>query len=418
MTRATDTTHEESARALEARDARLPVTVLSGFLGAGKTTVLEHVLANREGLRVAVIVNDMSELNIDARLVARGETGLFRTDARLVEMQNGCICCTLREDLLVEVAKLAREGRFDHLLIESTGISEPMPVAETFTFTDEDGRSLGDLARLDAMVTVVPATTFFDDVTSADTLEARGVALDGEDERGLADLVVDQVEFADLIVISKTDLVPVAQVERVEAAVRALNATAKLVRAARGRLPVSELLGVRRFDFARASEAAGWLAIARGAETPEAHTYGVSSFVYRARLPFHPARFEAALGDDAPLDGVLRAKGFLWLATRMEDCVLFSYAGSAAQLEPAGAWYAASSEDELAADPDAHAERARVWQEPWGDRRQELVFIGTRHDEAAIRTRLDAALLTERELALGPRGWRALEDPFAALGDA
>lgn len=390
-------------------DRRLPVTVLSGFLGAGKTTVLNHILANREGRRVAVIVNDMSEVNIDATLVREGTT-LSRTDEALVEMSNGCICCTLREDLLAEVRRLAAEGRFDALLIESTGIGEPMPVAATFDFRDEAGASLSDVARLDAMVTVVDAASFLRDYASPDTLAARGTTAGDEDRRMLVDLLVEQVEFADVIVMNKADLVSEAELGRLEALLRSFNPSARLVPATHGAVPPEILLETGRFDFARAAQAPGWSQALAGHHLPESEEFGIGSFVWRARRPVHPARFKTLI--EGPLPGVVRAKGFFWLATRMPWAGSWQLAGSVGRHEAAGHWWAAV---EPARWPDDPAWRARVrslWDERYGDRRQELVFIGIDMDEAALRRALDACLLTDREFARGPRAWASLPDPF------
>jgi G3E family GTPase len=393
-------------------DGRLPVTVLSGFLGTGKTTLLNHVLRNRSGLRVAVIVNDMSEVNIDGATV-RG--ALSRTDEKLVEMQNGCICCTLREDLLIEVGRLAREGRFDYLLIESTGVSEPLPVAETFTFADEEGRGLSETARLDTMVTVVDAGAFLRDFQAGEELAERGLAIGEEDERNISDLLADQIEFADVIVLNKCDRVEQAELARLEALLRRFNPAAQVVRAQFGQVDLAQVLGTGLFDFERAQAAPGWLKEMRGEHVPETEEYGVSSFVYRARRPFHPQRF----WDFCHLEweGVLRAKGFFWLASRNHMAGMISLAGGDVRVEAAGEWWAAVPQDDWPEEEDALEEIRLLWREPHGDRRQEIVLIGAGMDEAALRAMLDACLLDAclldaAEVAAGEDSWARFEDDF------
>jgi len=390
---------------------RLPVTVLSGFLGAGKTSTLNHLLANRDGLRIAVIVNDMSEINIDAQLVRGAFT---RVDERLVELTNGCICCTLREDLLVEVARLARAGRFDYLLIESTGISEPLPVAETFTFAGEDGRSLGELARLDTMATVIDGGAFLRDLGSIDDLRDRGESLGEDDERTVVDLLIDQVEFADVLIVNKVDLLDADELERLEALLGRLNPGARIVRATYGRVAADALIGTGAFDFDRAAEAPGWLAALRGEEVSEADEYGFRSFVYRRTAPFHPERLWAAVNGAFP--DVIRSKGFFWLASRPALAGEWSTAGGVVHVGPAGAWWAAVPQADWPEEAAAEI-AARLESGPWGDRRQEIVFIGTELDERALTARLDACLLTELELAAGPAAWSELRDPWPVWYD-
>ncbi len=389
---------------------KLPVTVLSGFLGAGKTTVLNHVLSNREGKRVAVIVNDMSEVNIDAELVAGGKANLSRTEETLVEMTNGCICCTLREDLLKEVSRLAREGRFDYLLIESTGISEPLPVAMTFTFEDQFGESLGKVSQLDTMVTVVDAFNFFRDFAEADYIRDRGESLGEGDERTVVDLLVDQIEFADVILVSRADLVSPSHMGRVIGVLKTLNTEAKIVPIAHGQIPTSEIMGTGLFDMEKAQRSPGWIKELMGEHVPETEEYGISSFVYRARRPFHPERFWQVIHQTWP--GVLRSKGFFWLATRMNWIGEWHQAGGACRYGHAGTWWCTAPRDYWPDDEEALRRILSNMQEPYGDRRQEIVIIGIEMNRPAIISLLDSALLTDEEYAQGPEAWAKFYDPF------
>ena len=396
---------------------QLPVTVLSGFLGAGKTTVLSHILNNRQSKKVAVIVNDMSEINIDAAIV-QNEVSMNRSEEKLVEMSNGCICCTLREDLLEKVTKLARDGRFDYLVIESTGISEPLPVAETFTFADEDGISLSNVASLDTMVTVVDAVNFLKDYDEAKYLQDTGESLGEEDERSVADLLVEQVEFADVILISKTDLANTADTQRLTAILKTLNTHAKIVPIAQGQVAIDEVLSTGLFNFERAQQAPGWLKEMRGEHVPETEEYGIGSFTYEARRPFHPEKFHHFLHNTDQYGKLIRSKGYFWLASRSEFAGQWSQAGGIARYGFAGMFWKSIPKKNWPTDEDYLASIEKQWVEPFGDMRQELVFIGQGLDQAGMTQSLDECLLSEDEMLQGKAYWETLQDPFPVWEEA
>jgi G3E family GTPase len=357
-----------------------------------------------------VIVNDMSEVNIDAELVRDGGAELSRTEEKLVEMSNGCICCTLRDDLLKEVSRLAREGRFDYLLIESTGISEPLPVAQTFTFADEEGTGLPDLTRLDTMVTVIDAANFLNQFNAADYLKDHDMAAGEGDERTIADLFIDQVEFADVIIINKTDLISADELLQLHAILRQFNREADIIEAQRGNIPLDRVLNTKRFDMEKAQASAGWIKEQQNEHTPETEEYGIGSFVYRARLPFHPQRFWDFLHTEWP--GLLRSKGHFWLATRHNMIGLWSQAGGSAEYKPVGYWWAAAPKSRWPDDEDTLKSIKKDWQEPFGDRRQQIVYIGQNLPKEAMITELNRCLLTDEEMVRGPEVWKKFPDPF------
>ena len=390
---------------------RLPVTVLSGFLGAGKTTVLSHILNNRQNKKVAVIVNDMSEINIDASMV-KSEVSLNHSEEKLVEMSNGCICCTLREDLLLEVNKLAKDKKFDYLVIESTGISEPLPVAETFTFADENGVSLSDVANLDTMVTVVDAFNFLKDYEDAKYLKETGEYLGEDDERSVADLLVDQIEFADVLLISKIDLVENTDLDKLKAILRSLNTSAKIIPISNGQVQIDDVLNTGLFNFEKAQDAPGWLKEMRGSHTPETEEYGIASFSFVARRPFYPKKFYEFLHDINKFGKLIRSKGYFWLGSRLEYAGQWSQAGGIARYGFAGMFWKSVPKQNWPTDEESLKTINENWEEPFGDMRQELVFIGQGLDKVAMIKALEDCLVSENDLLKGEEFWTTLDDPF------
>lgn len=391
---------------------RLPVAVISGFLGAGKTTLIDRILNNPQGRRIAVIVNDIGEYNADARLLNGAN---LKHHKNIIELKNGCICCSLRDELAERITQLVASDQFDYILVEATGISEPLPVAAGFFADDELGNTLDDVVRVDCMITVVDALNFPLDFEKSDTLRDRRIALDPADDRSVSDVLAEQVEFANVIVINKTDLVSELDLRRLEAVLHQLNPKARLIEATHGMVPMETLLDTHAFEFEKASQASGWQRAIIGKNTPPTTEFDLDSFVYRARRPFHPGRLWDALQEKMP--GVIRVKGFFWLASRHNHAGIWSQAGHAFRDDLAGRWWASLPKDEWPEEPVAQEEIHRLHEEPYGDRRQELVFIGAGMDRQWIEQRLNQCLLDDVEMRMGQMGWESFADPFSVWWD-